>query len=207
MEQNHLVTLPVGIPNSQVNKFPYEQGFDEKLLLNSEQADCYQCAICQGIPRHPVLLHPCMHFFCEACIERQAETGPPENFHKFPFVVCAVCKKNSFIEQIIPLERSCPLIKKGYHLVKLNCPLGCGFIGDPLEMDEHETFDCELREVVCPSPGCGVKMTYKQMNDEHIQSCPKVLIHCNTCLLPVKRARLSSHNCVKRMAIAMLGLP
>ena len=120
-------------------------------------------------------------------------------------MVCAVCKKNAFIEQMVPLERSCPVIKKGYHLVKLNCPLGCSFIGDPLEMDEDETFDCEMREVVCPSPGCGLKMPYKKMKEDHIQSCPKVMIHCNTCLFPVKRARLESHNCVKRMAIAMQG--
>ena len=205
-QQQKMITLANDLPNSQVNQFPYEQGFEEKFLVNQEFAECYTCPICQEIPRHPVLLRQCRHFFCEACIEQQNKIAIKDGNVHMGHLICAVCKTKNYTSQTMPFEDFYTVVKKGYHLVKIRCPLGCNFIGDPLEMDDHESFECELREVVCPSPGCGVKMSYKRMQDEHIQVCPNLLVHCRTCLLPVKRARLESHNCIKRMAIALLGI-
>ena len=42
--------LPADLPNTKLNDYNYEQGFDEQLLINSEFADCFSCPICQWNP-------------------------------------------------------------------------------------------------------------------------------------------------------------
>ena len=195
------VTLPNVLPNIQMNELEYEQGFDEKSLVNPEYADIFICAICRGIPRQPVCMKDCGHMFCETCIQQQVTTEASYNGK----LRCALCKRESRVVETVPFKEFCPSLKKVFRLAKLRCPLGCEFIGDPQEMDEHETFRCERRVVCCPSAGCPVKASYKEMT-EHIQSCPNLMINCRRCRLPVKRARLESHDCLKRMALALMGM-
>ncbi len=52
------------MPNVSVGDLDYEQGFDEALLINPDFADAFSCPICIGIPRHPIYLAKCQHFFC-----------------------------------------------------------------------------------------------------------------------------------------------
>ena len=67
--------LPAEMPNSKLNEYTYEQGFEEQLLINSEFANCFCCPICQGIPRNPVVISLCGHFLCESCIQKQLEAA------------------------------------------------------------------------------------------------------------------------------------
>jgi len=198
--------LPADLPNSKLNDYNYEQGFDEQLLINSEFADCFSCPICHGIPRNPVIIKHCGHLFCECCLEKQASSDTPQ-FPDVPgWLKCAVCKLQFIPSTLIPFEHFHPPMKKAYHLVRLRCPSGCPFIGDPQEMDRHQSFQCDLREVRCPSIACEVHMPFHQLRDEHVALCPKLMIYCESCLLPVKREQLKEHNCKERMAAAIKGI-
>jgi len=198
--------LPADLPNTKLNDYNYEQGFDEQLLINSEFADCFSCPICHGIPRNPIELTLCGHFFCECCIDKQFTSLPYYHEDEYPTINCAVCKTPFHQLHALPFERFHAPMKKAYHLVRLRCPSGCPFIGDPQEMDRHQSFQCDLREVRCPSIGCEVTMPFHQLRDEHVALCPKLMIYCDSCLLPVKREQLKEHNCKERMAAAIKGI-
>ena len=197
--------LPADLPNSNLNDYNYEQGFDEQLLVNSEYADCFSCPICHGIPRNPVIIKLCGHFFCECCLKKQFL---PVNYvpDDPDMIQCAVCKGCFQQSHLIAFEDFYTPVKKAYHLVRLRCPNGCPFIGDPQEMDRHQSFQCDLREVRCPSIGCEVTMPFHQLRDEHVAVCPKLMIYCNSCLLPVKHEQRNQHNCKERMAAAIEGI-
>jgi len=198
--------LPADLPNSKLNDYNYEQGFDEHLLVNIEYADCFSCPICHGIPRSPVIIKLCGHLFCECCLAKQFEAAKLEDYDERDVIQCAVCKGHFQESHVLPFEHFYTAVKKAYHLVRLRCPNGCAFIGDPQEMDHHESFQCVQREVRCPSKGCEVKMPFHQLRDEHITVCPKVMIYCESCLLPVTREHLKDHNCKERMAAAIKGI-
>jgi len=198
--------LPADLPNTKLNDYNYEQGFDESLLVNSEFADCFSCPICHGIPRNPIELTFCGHLFCECCLEKQIEAYKLEEDEECAVLQCAVCKVHIQEAHVIPFERFYTAMKKVYHLVCLRCPYECPFIGDPQEMDRHQSFQCDLREVRCPSIGCEVTMPFHQLRDEHVAVCQKLMIYCDSCLLPVKREQLKEHNCKERMAAAIKGI-
>ena len=198
--------LPADLPNSKINEYDYEQGFDDSLLLNSEYADCYSCPICHGIPRSPVIIKLCGHLFCECCILKQLEAPKIKDEDECDVIQCALCKGHFQENQLLPFENFYTAVKKAYHLVRLRCPYGCLFNGDPQEMDRHQSFQCDLREVCCPSKGCEKQMPFHQLRDEHIAICPKLMIYCESCLLPVTREHLKDHNCKERMAAAIKGI-
>ncbi len=85
--------LLTDLPNNELNYYCYEQGFDEQLLVNTEYADCFSFPICHGIPRNPVIIKHCGHFFCECCVEKQ-QASVNADFHELQcWLQCAVCKK------------------------------------------------------------------------------------------------------------------
>ncbi len=197
--------LPADLPNCKLNDYNYEQGFDEQLLVSSEYADCFSCPICHGIPRSPVILKLCGHLFCECCLKKQMEAHIYEDDDE-SMLQCAVCKGRFQESHVLPFEQFYTAVKKAYHLVRLRCPNGCPFIEDPQEMDRHQSFQCDLRVVRCPSLGCEVTMPFHQLRDEHVAVCPKLMIYCESCLLPVTREHLKDHNCKERMAAAIKGI-
>ena len=82
--------LPSDLPNIELNEYSYEQGFDEKLLVNSEFAECFSCPIYQGIPRSPVIINLCGHLFSECCIVKQFEAAKLEAEEEGDVIQCAV---------------------------------------------------------------------------------------------------------------------
>ena len=153
-----------------------------------------------------MIIKLCGHLFCECCIAKQIEAYKLEEDEECAVLQCAVCKGHFQESHVLPFEKFYTAVKKAYHLVRLHCPYGCLFIGDPQEMDIHESFQCDQREVCCPSKGCEMKMPFHQLRDEHVSICPKVMIYCHSCLLPVTREHLKDHNCKERMAAAIKGI-
>ena len=198
--------LPADLPNSKLNDYTYEQGFDEQLLVNSEYADCFSCPIGHGIPWSPVIIKLFGHLFCECYIMKQLEAPKIQDEDECDVIQCALCKGDFQENHLLPFENFYTAVKKAYHLVRLRCPYGCLFIGDPQEMDRHQSFQCDLREVCCPSKGCEMQMPFHQLRDEHIALCQKVMVYCESCLLPVTREDLKEHNCKERMASAINGI-
>ena len=201
--------IPNDLPNNQIGELSYEQGYDEKLLVEASYADCFLCPICHGIPRQPVSLKTCGHFFCECCIDQVMQLKRkqhPDACSRSLMSECAVCKKPFSSTCPIPFEELSIALKKMYHLVKLHCPYGCNFIGDPREMDEHQSFQCEFREVTCPSVRCGEKMTFQKLRDDHLAKCTRLMVYCDRCNLAVSRKWLENHDCMRRMARAMFGM-
>ena len=192
------------MPNVSVGDLDYEQGFDEALLQNPDFADAFSCPICIGIPRHPIYLAKCQHFFCECCIQNHFNTSariPPTSLLKS--AECPCCTAWFLRSEAIPFEQFNFAMKKVYHLVKVKCPYGCAFIGDPQEMDDHQSYVCENRIIKCPNPGCDEKMTYEILVRDHFLTCPKRMIFCKGCLLPVPIQLETIHNCKERMVTAM----
>ena len=192
------------MPNVSVGDLDYEQGFDETLLQNPEFADAFSCPICIGIPRNPIYLKKCQHFFCECCILNHYNTSAkisPNSILKS--AECPCCIGWFLRSDVIPFEEFNYAMKKVYHLLRLKCPNGCVFIGDPQEMDDHQSYVCEKRIVNCPNPECQEKMTYEKLVQEHFLNCPKRLIFCKGCLLPVPLQMETTHDCKERMATAM----
>ena len=148
--------LPADLPNSKLNDYNYEQGFDEHLLLNSEYADCFSCPICHGIPRSPVIIMLCGHLFCECCVEKQFEAAKLQDYDERDVNQCAVCKGHFQKMSVLPFEYFYTALKKAYHLVRLRCPNGCAFIGDPqkwLSMNHFNEINARCavlaRDVMC----------------------------------------------------------
>ena len=192
------------MPNVSVGDLDYEQGFDEALLQNPEFADAFSCPIWIGIPRHPIYLSKCQHFFCECCIQNHFITSariPTNSLLKS--AECPCCNKWFLKSEAIPFEEFNYAMKKVYHLVRLRCPNGCGFLADPLEMDDHQSYACGKRIVHCPNPGCEETMEHEKLVNEHFLTCPKRMIFCKGCLLPVPIQLETMHNCKERMVNAM----
>ena len=201
--------IPSDLPNVKLGAYTYEQGFEEKLLINSEYADCFQCAICQCIPRQPVSIKQCGHCFCECCIEKQLDSQSKQSTGYSGHHVklnCQICKVSYTGKDLTPFEQLPVPLRKAYRLMKLKCPYGCPFTGDPQKMDEHQGYDCELREVKCPSIGCEVILPFHLLRDQHIAPCDMLMIYCTKCFLPVKREMILEHNCMERLARALLGI-
>ena len=116
--------LPADLANSKLNDYNYEQGFDEQLLINSEFADCFSCPICHGIPRSPVIISLCGHFFCEGFIQKQLEAAKFEEDDEVDLSKCAVCKGHFQRSYVLPFEKFNTAMKKAYQLFASDVLLG-----------------------------------------------------------------------------------
>ena len=103
-------------------------------------------------------------------------------------------------------EKFCIPSKKAFNLIQLKCPNGCSYIGSQLDMDEHQSYECEKRTVLCPNRDCKEKMEFKKLFEEHIMACDKLRIYCKSCFLPKAKADVKYHDCKERLARAIVGM-
>ena len=164
------------------------------------------CTICFGIPKRPIILRGCGHLFCQACIERNSQSNNGEIFGKvFTSNKCPNCNGWFCQADAKEFEAQDPWTQRVFKSLQLKCLYECGFKGNSFEMDPHQSFDCLKRKVMCSGGDSGMTMDYDKLRDDHIKKCPKVVIYCERCMLPVRREKMTSHDCLDRMAQALKG--
>ena len=204
--KNEDLKLPHDYPNADINLAGYDSGFEESQAVVAGTNGSFICTICLGIPRRPVILPRCGHLFCQACIEKASQSKKVEIFGKeYSSNTCPNCKSSFSQTDTKEFEAQDPWAQRVFKSLQLICLYQCGFKGNSFEMDPHQSFQCLKRRVKCPGEDCGLMMDFDKLRDEHIKTCPKVLIYCNQCMLPVRREKLDSHDCLDRMAQALKG--
>ena len=200
------LNLPKDYPNADINLAGYNTGFEESQAVDRGINGSFICTICLGIPKRPIILPRCGHLFCQACIEKVSQSKKVEIFGKvFSSNTCPNCKSSFSQNDTKEFEAQDPWAQRVFKSLQLKCLYECGFKGNSFEMDPHQSFQCLKRKVKCPGEDCGLTMDFDKLRDEHIKTCPKVLIYCNQCMLPVRREKLDSHDCLDRMAQALKG--
>ena len=200
------LSLPLDLPNLEMNEIGYENGFDEALAIQSVSNGCFICTICHGIPRRPVILPSCGHLFCQACIVADVRSRNAEVFKNEVINNCPNCKGCFSQSAIKEFEAVDQWTQRVFKSLQLSCPDKCGFQGNSFEMDNHQSFECRKRKVKCPGVDCALTMTYESLKEDHIKKCPKVQIYCHKCKLPVRREKMASHDCLDRMSQALKGI-
>ena len=199
--------LPHDLPNVDINGIGYENGFDERLAVSPTPTGSYICTICVGIPRRPIILPRCGHLFCQSCIELDVKSRKPEILRgEVISNKCPNCKAwfdSSAVKEFDDLDQWTQRLFKS---IQFKCPFDCGFKGNTMDLDRHQSFECGKRKVQCPGVDCGLTIEYEKLKDDHIKTCPKVMIYCDRCMLPVRRDCLTSHDCVDRMAQGLKGI-
>ena len=190
------------LPNVKMTDEDYDSGFDQSLIENWDLAGAFQCSICLCIPRHPIYLDGCCHWFCECCIEKHFRINEAMGNDDEVGAQCPLCKsdKRYNVFYTVPFETLITPLQRLYRAIRVKCPYGCEMKGDPIEMDVHQTFDCVKRMVHCPNPKCNVIDTFEHLMSEHFQICPNRNIYCCLCNLPVPETERNSHSCVQRQA-------
>ncbi len=213
MENINQIMAIISTPNSSLIMLrnihlkddDYETGFDQGLIDNWDIAVAFQCSICLSIPRHPIYLDQCGHWFCEICIEKHYQINKAMNYDGEYVAKCPLCQNDNcyklfnttcFEAFSIPLQRL-------YRAIRVKCPYGCEKTGHPLEMDQHQTFECKKRMVACPNPQCTVEDIFERLETDHFPICPHRNIYCCLCQLPVTESERASHSCVLRQALAL----
>ena len=195
------------LPNINLANDEYEQGFTENLLITKELGECFLCQVCFGIPRRPIVLKKCGHGFCEVCMTKHViQSANHSNIDRFSTAKCPVCSTAFMKFEPVPYEKFSIPSKKAFNLIQLKCPYGCPFVGSPHDMDDHQSYECERRTVRCPNRDCNEKMNFKKLFEEHVMSCDKLRIYCDSCFLPMAKADVENHDCKERLAMALGGM-
>ncbi len=200
------IPLPKFIPNVAINDLDYQSGFDESLCISGPLTNAFLCSLCKGIPRHPVNLENCGHLFCESCIQKHFQITARHGNLELNFgrsAPCANCREPYKLHSLILFNKFSPWAKQVYQSLSLKCPLTCPFIGNPLEMDEHQSFTCPLRNIKCPNINCSEIMTAELLEKEHLRECTHLRIYCYGCKLPVLKSELYTHDCFATLRQAL----
>ena len=118
----------------------------------------WQCHICQGILREPVLVTCCGGKFCRTCISKWRSRGK---------LGCPLCRGEYEIAPEKDLERV--LLDKKVLCSRHN--QGCRWRGELRKVEEHDKKDCQYVSVNCPYE-CGKKVSRLNVN-HHTEKCPK----------------------------------
>ena len=161
----------------------------------------FKCAICLQLVDQPVQTS-CGHLFCAKCIKSQQ--------------TCPTCRKEFTTTQDQRSERllkafkvKCPNSEKGCvwegdlgdteeHMEKncphqqVTCPNGCGQTMERNLLSDHTQNSCTRRKYSCPH--CKIKGLYKVITEEHLVTCPSLLLNCPAkCRQRVERRNMQSH--------------
>ena len=107
-------------------------GFDSDIVTPPAQLTSnmiFQCGVCLSLPRDPMRLS-CRHLICSECLRKLAEKRCPhcrtpfENAHK-------LASTHPGFEDFLAHRVRCRLNGRE-----------CGFVGDPVEVDDHQHGDC-----------------------------------------------------------------
>ena len=151
------------------------------------------CSICLGLPRYPVELQSCGHFFCECCVgvivKARSNFSNPKK--------CPKCQRDIISDDILHLRRRSQCNYNEYNALEVRCFYGCGKVSSPSAMLKHECVECTKRPVKCTHPTCNIQLPDSEM-ESHLPICEHRSIFCNRCKLPMPCTQ-KKHNCVHEL--------
>lgn len=162
-------------------------GYSHTFVESPSEDLRWQCHICQGILRKPVLVTCCGGKFCCACIGEWQGKKKRE---------CPLCRREYDLAPEKDLERV--LLNK-----KVLCShhdQGCRWRGELRKVEKHENNDCQYVFVNCPYE-CGGKVlrlnvkAHKEKCPERPQPCEFVVYGCQQIVqFSKKQAHCTSHS-------------
>ena len=198
--------LPQRLPHCEANELAFETGYDEP-HVEGGISGTWMCQICKGLPRHPVYLQSCGHMFCEACVGKHYETWarPNPHFHTIQTAACPACRNQYSLSDARPFEDMDKWVQRVIKERVVLCPFDCGFKGDIFEVDEHQMYACVRRRLRCPHEGC-THEAEAQFMQLHFTHCPMLHVYCPRCRLSVLATEKDTHDCVKRLKVALRSM-
>ena len=116
-----------------------DEGFDDNTIVKKPANDVI-CPACKNVPRHPMRL-PCGHIMCQCCELK---------WWRHHERTCPLCRRVYLISKPLTNSSQSPILA-AYKEYEVKCDFGgvqCGFVGNPYEVEEHQT-DCVNVPWIC----------------------------------------------------------
>ena len=142
--------------------------FDLNKVSTSENISLLTCNLCKGYPREPIKLCSCGHLFCFRCYYHQLKRLDDHVFgcSRHPST-CPQCNLVYGLFDIYMLSESDPTLFQKILSARVTCANGCGAVASPVDMQDHELWQCALRPVQCSNIDCEEILPAKEM-DAHL---------------------------------------
>lgn len=179
----------------------------EIIKLDTIPAECMDrpigpasgCSVCNEFPRTPYAFPLCGHLICGedwAGLQRASDDET---------VNCPYCRTPAKISEVQSLEN----MEAGHRLLLnefiLTCPDRCGYRGNLQEINNHQVYNCSMREIACPNNGC-FEVGTAQRIEQHYRGCPFIPLVCSACQTVVPRGPVTlQHDCIHELKIIIRG--
>ena len=165
----------------------------------------FECPLCLGLLRNPMLTSCCGQHFCAECIRTVTSLNQP----------CPLCKEKAFVvflnrhfnRQLQNLKALCNLRSNGctwegtvgefgeHHrrcdYASVTCD-ECGASVWRKLLPDHLDNQCPLRKCACEL--CGLESNHQFVTGPHQLDCPRLLVQCpNKCNVSVPRTDMPAH--------------
>ena len=200
--------FPPRIPHKDINTTNFETGFDEEHIVGGLPCQAILCSCCFGVPRFPATLDTCGHLFCERCILEVLLKSPAAKVHRSGrrTAPCPICRAHYDRNQILTVYFFQKWSRNIFQQVVVRCPQGCGFMGSPTAVDEHQVYTCPKRLINCPNKGCSFVGEALPLSIDHFPSCKYHLHNCTKCNLPCNATPENPHDCIGALQDALRGI-
>ena len=194
--------MPNAIPCVEAGTHEYEMGFPADSAINLEPDSDFLCGICKGVPRNPIELSKCGHFFCNTCILVNLRYRGTYGCGRLSQAPCPLCRILYDATTTRSIDELSSTLRRLYNNIKIKCPFGCEVISHPRQIDEHQLYHCPKRKIHCPNYQCAVILPAAEM-ETHYAECERYRTYCPSCFLPVLGSNYSAHNCQTRLMEAL----
>jgi len=189
--------------SSEVTSPEFESGFP------TDQDSAALCPICFGVPRYPLETPDCGHFICAGCLQRHIELngqpqGGPLQTRVFRCPYCATAHASFTLADFIPYDNFSSGTKLMWRSIQVSCRKKCGYVGDIIQVDEHEVYQCLKRQVQCTNFGCLECVEFQQLQT-HLSVCNLHYRPCINCGLLVNETSIENHVCLEALKTALVG--
>ncbi|XP_072168459.1 uncharacterized protein [Diadema setosum] len=157
-------------------------GFNVKFVSGPVSRDLI-CPLCRGVFVDPVVLHPCEHVVCTACLK--ACTSRVQLLQS-----CPHCRNPLFEKPTLAPHHFIARLLK----LIVKCHRECGHKCELSALPEHVLNECILGVVSCPNKvrGCHKELKRKML-DAHVKECDFRLVTCEGCGAEMVYSRLALH--------------
>ncbi len=195
---NRVRVFPANLMTSRVNSPDYETGYCKDNCVEVIDSDFMFCPICKGVPRSPIFLPECGHMFCDWCLNIDFYGLDKNQIRTSSSIgkACPLCSTYYTLAELKELMQCELWTIYVFKSIKVKCSNGCDIKPNcPLEMDEHESFRCDLRLLRCPNLGCQVEQPAYMLEAFHFKNCEFYHLYCTKCHLPVRECCMTQHVC------------
>lgn len=205
--------FPEDIRARNVNKSSLETSLAVSTPPDEISSNLWTCPICLGIPRIPAQINKCGHIGCMSCYLQLLQiSGVTRNGREQRVTACCPLCRADFGEDNLKVYSSwLPLYKAVFGMVKVRCSLGagsttltCSWIGPIINLLYHETYECPVRQIVCPNALCIFTDSEADVK-QHFGTCNYLQVRCDECCLPIKWVSRDTHECEEALKAALRG--